>query len=180
MDVKSEQNKYRLKLGFYCSVELFYCSVEFRNLGFQEQLNLKTHLVLSSNLIPQIHSLESRRLKPMNTYTDTWLIGTKRVILGLLTISALGIVSLPARADDGVIQQSIQESVNTGDGNTSIQNSYQESRINRRSRRGSRNYEEIDTGVVQKNEQVCDQLGVENLCIQNTDQRSRIRHRRGR
>ena len=116
----------------------------------------------------------------MNTYTNPWLIGTKRVILGLLTISALGIVGLPARADEAVIQQSIQESVNTGDGNTSIQNSYQESRINRRSRRGSRNYEEIDTGVVQKNEQVCDQLGGENLCIQNTDQRSRIRHRRGR
>lgn len=104
---------------------------------------------------------------------------TKRFMIGLVTVSALGMVAIPSRADDAVIQDSIQESVNTGRGNTSIQNSYQESRINRRIRRG-RNYEEIDTGVVQTNDQFCDQLGRDNVCIQNTDQRSRIRHNRTR
>ena len=112
----------------------------------------------------------------MNTKTVT--MGTKRFILGLLAISALGVVGLPVRADDAVIQDSIQRSVNTGDWNTSIQNSYQESRINRRSWRGNRNYDDIDTGVVQRNDQYCDQLGIGNLCVQNTDQRSNIRHHR--
>ena len=116
----------------------------------------------------------------MNINTQAWNIGTKRIILSLLAISTLGFVALPARADDAVIQDSIQESINTGKGNTSIQNSYQESQIYRRNRRGGRNLEEIDTGVVQTNDQYCDQAGRNNLCVQNTDQRSRIRYRRGR
>ena len=116
----------------------------------------------------------------MNINTQPWTMATKRVVLSLLAISTLGFVALPARADEGIIQDSIQESINTGKGNTSIQNSYQESRINRRNRRGGRNMEEIDTGVVQTNDQYCDQVGRNNLCVQNTDQRSRIRYRRGR
>ena len=116
----------------------------------------------------------------MNINISAWTKGTKKIILGLLAISALGLVDLPAKADEAIIQDSIQESINTGKGNTSIQNSYQESRINRQNRRGSRNLEEIDTGVVQTNDQYCDQVGRNNLCVQNTDQRSRIRYRRDR
>ena len=108
-------------------------------------------------------------------------MGTKRLIIGLLAISALGVVSLSARAgDDAVIQNSVQETINTGDGNTSIQNSNQESRINRNSRNEYGNYDDSDTGVVQSNDQYCDQLGEDNLCVQNTDQRSSVRERRVR
>lgn len=119
-------------------------------------------------------------LTPMNINTKTGIRGTKKVILGLLAISALGLVALPSRADDAVIQESIQQSVNTGNGNTSIQNSFQESRINRRTGKGGRNNQEINTGVVQRNDQFCDQLGEDNVCLQNTDQRSRIRRQRSR
>jgi hypothetical protein len=110
--------------------------------------------------------------------TNTFTIGTKRLIVGLLAISALGVVSLPARADDAVIQDSVQETYNTGEGNTSIQNSNQESRIERRSRDEYGNYEDSSSGVVQKNAQYCDQYGADNLCAQNTDQRSNVRHER--
>ena len=113
----------------------------------------------------------------MNTQALT--TGTKRIVLGLLAISTVGMVALPVRADDAVVQTSVQESVNTGRGNRSIQNSSQESTI-RRSRRGWSNYDDVSTGVVQDNAQYCDQLGRNNLCAQNTDQRSNIRHHRGR
>ena len=115
----------------------------------------------------------------MNTQTNAWIRGTKRVILGLVAISAFGIVASPARADNAVIQESIQESINTGNGNISIQNSSQKSRINHRGRRGNRR-EQVSSGVVQKSEQYCDQLGDENLCMQNNEQRTRVRYGRGR
>ena len=114
----------------------------------------------------------------MNIQTNAWVKESQRIILGLLAISAFGVVALPARADDAVIQESIQESINTGNGNTSIQNSYQESRINRRGRKSQRN--QVDAGVVQKNDQFCDQLGDDNVCLQNSEQHSRIYYRRGR
>jgi hypothetical protein len=110
--------------------------------------------------------------------TKTFAMETKRLIIGLLAISALGIVSLPARADDAVIQDSVQDSYNEGYGNTSIQNSAQRSQINRRSRDEYGNYDDSDTGVVQNNDQICTQYGEDNLCVQNTDQDSRI-HERG-
>ncbi len=115
----------------------------------------------------------------MNIYTKAWTMGTKRVVLSLLAISNLGLVALPARADNAIIQESLQESINTGKGNTSIQNSYQESQI-RRDRRGRGNGEVIDTGVVQRNDQYCDQAGRNNLCVQNSNQHNRIRYRHGR
>ena len=114
----------------------------------------------------------------MNTKTLT--IGTKRIVIGLLAIASVGVVSLPVRADDAVIQQSVQEAINTGDGNTSVQNSSQESRIQRKSRGRYGDYDGDSTGVVQSNDQYCDQLGEDNLCVQNTDQRSNIRHQRRR
>lgn len=112
--------------------------------------------------------------------TKTFAIGTKRLIIGLFAISALGVVSLPTRADDAIIQDSAQETINTGEGNTSIQNSNQESRINRSSRDEYGNYDKSDAGVVQSNDQYCDQLGEDNLCVQNTDQRSNVREHRSR
>ncbi|AFZ43025.1 hypothetical protein PCC7418_0810 [Halothece sp. PCC 7418] len=98
---------------------------------------------------------------------------TKNFLLSLLAFSALGVVSLPAKADDAIIQDSYQETIQTGDGNVSIQESYQESHINRHK---NRHQSEVDTGVVQSNRQSCDQYGVSNLCAQTTDQRSNIRH----
>ncbi|VEP15370.1 conserved hypothetical protein [Hyella patelloides LEGE 07179] len=111
--------------------------------------------------------------------TQTFAIGTKRLIVGLLAISALGAIALPVRADEAIIQESRQESINTGEGNTSVQNSNQESRI-RNSRDGYRRYDDDSTGVVQTNDQFCDQLGEDNVCAQNTDQRTNIRQRRDR
>lgn len=109
--------------------------------------------------------------------TQTLAIGTKRIIIGLVTVATLGVISLPVRADDAVIQESVQEAINTGEGNTSVQNSYQDSRIERKSRN---RYDDNDTGVVQRNDQYCDQYGENNLCAQNTEQRSNIRHNRRR
>lgn len=106
-------------------------------------------------------------------------MNTKTLAIGLLTISALGFVSLPARGDQAVIQDSRQESVNTGVGNTSIQDTTQESNIRTRGRSGY--YDDDSTGVVQKSDQYCNQYGEDNLCVQDTDQRSNIRQeRRGR
>ncbi len=115
----------------------------------------------------------------MNTQTNAWVRGTKRVILGLVAISAFGIVASPVRADNAVIQESIQESINTGNGNTSIQNSSQRTRINRHSRRGNRR-DKFSSGVVQTSDQYCNQLGDDNLCMQNNEQRTRVRYERGR
>ena len=112
--------------------------------------------------------------------TKTFAIGTKRFVIGLCAISNLGFFALPTRADDAVIQDSTQETINTGEGNTSIQNSNQESRIDRRSRDEYGNYDSSDAGIVQTNDQYCDQLGKDNLCVQNTDQRSDVRERRSR
>ncbi|MGK7938357.1 MAG: hypothetical protein AB4206_21540 [Xenococcaceae cyanobacterium] len=112
--------------------------------------------------------------------TKTFTIGTKRIVIGLLAIATVGVVSLPVRADDAVIQDSVQEAINTGEGNTSVQNSYQDSRIERKSRNRYGDYDDNSTGVVQSNDQYCDQLGEDNLCVQNTDQRSNIRHQRHR
>ncbi|MFB6275674.1 MAG: hypothetical protein ABEI32_05940 [Halothece sp.] len=98
--------------------------------------------------------------------------GTKTVLLGLLTVSALGAVSLPAKGDNAVIQESTQESVITGEGNVSGQSSYQRSSVEERSRGHS---EEADVGVVQSNRQYCDQYGARNVCAQSSDQRSDVR-----
>jgi len=110
--------------------------------------------------------------------TQTFAIGTKRFMFGLLAISVLGIVSLPAKADEAVIQDSVQEAVQTGEGNTTILNSNQESQIKRRSRDSYFSDDEGSTGVVQNADQYCDQLGEDNLCVQNSDQRSTIRQER--
>lgn len=105
-------------------------------------------------------------------------IGTKRFFFGLLTISALGVLVLPARADEAVIQDSVQEAIQTGEGNTTILNSTQESRINRNSRGRYSRQEQGSTGVVQRTGQYCDQAGFDNLCVQNSEQRSNIRQNR--
>lgn len=105
--------------------------------------------------------------------TQTFSIATKRIMIGLVTVATLGVISLPLRADDAVIQESVQEAINTGEDNTSVQNSYQDSRIERKSRN---RYNDNDTGVVQRSDQYCDQYGANNLCAQNTEQRSNIRH----
>ena len=115
----------------------------------------------------------------MNRQNNTWFRGSKTLILGLFAISAFGIVASPARADNAVIQESIQESINTGNGNTSIQNSSQRTRINRHSRRGNRR-DKFSSGVVQTSDQYCNQLGDDNLCMQNNQQRTRVRYERGR
>ncbi|MFP3422331.1 hypothetical protein R0K19_23455, partial [Bacillus sp. SIMBA_161] len=61
----------------------------------------------------------------------TLKLGTKGILLSLLTISAIGVTSLPARGDDAVVQDSYQETLQTGEGNVSVQESRQESRVDR-------------------------------------------------
>ena len=109
----------------------------------------------------------------------------KQVVFTLLAISTIGLVASPAKADDAVIQESIQESVVTGNDNISIQNSNQRNQqfteyrnLSGYSRYGYHNYDDnSNTGIVQRSEQFCDQLGEYNTCVQDAQQ-SNISHTR--
>lgn len=111
---------------------------------------------------------------------------SKQVVFALLAISAIGLVASPAKADNAVIQESIQESVITGNDNVSVQNSNQRNKQvteyrNRTGygRYGYDNYEDnSSTGIVQRSDQFCDQLGEYNTCVQDAQQSNSSRTRR--
>ena len=113
---------------------------------------------------------------------------SKQTLFALLTISTIGLLASPAKADDALIQESVQESVVTGRDNVSIQNSNQSHRQYteyrdrgnyNRHHRGNYNTDS-NTGVVQRSDQYCDQVGEYNTCVQDAQQSSDIHNRRDR
>lgn len=102
----------------------------------------------------------------------------KNLIFALLAVSTIGLVASPAKADEALIQETIQESVTTGSDNVSVQNSRQ---LNQQSSeyRNRYGYENNgNTGIVQRSEQFCDQYGEYNTCVQNAQQRNITNTRR--
>ncbi len=107
-------------------------------------------------------------------------------VFAFLAIATLSLITSPAKADDAVIQESVQESVITGNDNVSVQNSNQRNRQVTESRThhsGYDNYQESNTGIVQRSDQFCDQLGEYNTCVQDAQQSNstytrRLRHSR--
>ena len=91
-------------------------------------------------------------------------------IFALLALSTVSLISLPAQADEALIQETFQQSVTTGNDNISVQNSSQQNRQSSiyRDRHGSGNVESV--GIVQRSEQLCDQYGEFNTCVQNAKQ----------
>ena len=95
----------------------------------------------------------------------------KKLMLGLLTITTVGVASLPGYAqttvtsDDAAITNSKQEIIITGDRNNANQSSIQENRQVRGSRKGN-------TGTVQNSEQVADIFGDDNTTNQRSVQRN--------
>lgn len=108
----------------------------------------------------------------------------KQVVLALLAISTVGIFTSPAKADDALIQESVQESVVTGNDNLSIQNSNQRNQQhteyrNSHGRHGYDNYQDdSSTGIVQRSDQYCDRLGEYNTCVQDAQQSNTSNTRR--
>ncbi|MCG8362153.1 MAG: hypothetical protein MJA27_02325 [Pseudanabaenales cyanobacterium] len=99
--------------------------------------------------------------------------------LGLLSIAALGMISLPAQADTAVVQQSTQDLYIYGEGNSGAQVSEQIN-IHRRVNSGSR---QSNTGVVHDVYQGASVIGEENNAYQGnsqiniTEETTRPRHR---
>ena len=110
----------------------------------------------------------------MNIQTFTG--NSRQVFLALLAISTIGMVASPAKADDALIQESVQESVVTGADNVSVQNSSQTNQqySEYRDRYGNYNYDRYgkqgNTGIVQRSDQYCDQVGEYNTCVQDAQQ----------
>lgn len=108
--------------------------------------------------------------------TQIFARNSKQIIFALFAISNIG-MAVPVRADDALIQDSIQESVVTGKDNVSVQNSSQTNQQYREYRARSRyghSYEQYsesgNTGIVQRSEQYCDQIGEYNTCVQDAQQ----------
>lgn len=112
----------------------------------------------------------------------------KRVLFALLAVSSIGLLTAPAKADNAVIQESIQESVVTGNDNVSVQNSNQRNQQSTQyrdrgyGRHDRQNYQDdgSSTGVVQRSDQYCDRLGEYNTCIQDAQQSNSTHIRRDR
>ncbi len=100
-----------------------------------------------------------------------------KILLGLLSFTALGLASLPARAgynnDTAIIQDAVQESIITGDDTSTYQTTIQKNRVYQRGRvRG-------DSATVQTSNQKCDVLGSGSLCDQFVEQKNvNVRGRR--
>ena len=110
---------------------------------------------------------------------------SKRIVFAFLTVSTVGILAYPAQADNAVIQESVQESVVTGQDNVSVQNSNQSNRQHteyrdRYSRSGYGKSEADSTGIVQRSDQYCDQVGEYNTCVQDASQSNHSTSRRSR
>lgn len=110
----------------------------------------------------------------------------QKVALVAVAMSTLGAIANPVRADEALIQETVQESYSTGVGNVSVQSSSQQNRQYRGTRGSRRYYEDRDNiGIVQRSQQLCDQLGDLNTCVQdsrqtNTSLRDRAYRSRGR
>ena len=99
-----------------------------------------------------------------------------KILLGLLTFTALGLASLPAGAEGatGTIQDAVQESIITGDDTRTYQTTIQENRVYQRGRvRG-------DSATVQTSKQNCDVYGSGSACDQWIEQKNvNVRGRSG-
>ncbi|GAB4552464.1 MAG: hypothetical protein Tsb0014_46290 [Pleurocapsa sp.] len=107
---------------------------------------------------------------------------TAKAILALLAVSTIGLVTSPAKADDALIQETVQRSVTTGSNNLSVQTSRQNNRqVNINGGRYGHG-KDNNTGIVQRTDQSCDQYGEFNTCVQDARQNnishSRNVHRR--
>ena len=90
----------------------------------------------------------------------------KTYTLGLLSIAALGMISLPVQADTAVVQQSTQDLYISGEDNSGVQVSEQinmHRRVNAGNRRSS-------TGVVQDVYQGATVIGEDNDAYQGNSQ----------
>jgi hypothetical protein len=103
----------------------------------------------------------------------------KKLILGLLTLTALGIASFPVHANEGdsaVVQDTRQTVYQTGNDNYGSQSTMQRNRIYQS---GSR---EGSTGDVQTSDQLIDQYGSGNMVEQRVRQENvrkyKVRHGR--
>jgi hypothetical protein len=96
----------------------------------------------------------------------------KKLILGLLTLTALGVVSLPASADDATVQDSRQTVYQNGVDNSAGQSSVQKNRASQEGRRDG------NTGQVQTSDQLTDQYGIGNTSDQRVRQEN-VRKDRG-
>ena len=95
----------------------------------------------------------------------------KLSVLGLLAVSTLSLVAVPAFADQANVQKSEQVSTQAGNNNTSRQDTTQ-SNLDSRRGRGE------NTGNAQDSYQDSLQQGNGNYSAQNTDQRNVVRHDR--
>jgi|GEM_PF-1344037 len=118
--------------------------------------------------------------------TKTFANCSKQILFAFLTVSTVGILANPAQADNAVIQESVQESVVTGQDNVSVQNSNQ---VNRQHTEYRDRYSRYDrgrdkaaesTGIVQRSDQYCDQVGEYNTCVQDASQSNHSTSRRSR
>ena len=91
-------------------------------------------------------------------------------IFALLALASVGLISLPAQADEALIQETFQQSVTTGNDNLSVQNSNQQNRQSSVYRDRHRVGTSESVGIVQRSEQLCDQYGAFNTCVQNAKQ----------
>lgn len=97
----------------------------------------------------------------------------KKLILGLLTLSAIGAATLPVYADEATIQDAQQTVYQTGNDNYAGQSAVQQ---NRSSQRG---YRDGDTGNVQTSDQLTDQYGSGNMSEQRIRQENARKSRGG-
>ena len=111
---------------------------------------------------------------------------SKQAVFTLLAISTVGLITTPAKADNALIQESVQESVVTGNDNVSVQNSHQRNQQSTEYRNYGRHHgydnyqDDSSTGIVQRSSQYCDQLGEYNTCVQDAQQSNSSHTRRER
>ena len=97
----------------------------------------------------------------------------KNLIIGLLTVAAIGVVSLPARSDEATIQRTNQNIVITGDENDSMQRCDQ-------TNSATDVNDPSSTGTVQECAQSADIMGRRNINTQegvNRNERNRVDRR---
>ena len=113
---------------------------------------------------------------------------SRQILCAAVAVSSMSLLAAPVKADDALIQESVQESVVTGSDNISVQNSQQSNQQysvyrDRRKygRHGYDNYQDqSSTGIVQRSNQYCDQIGEYNSCIQDAQQSNTSYTRRER
>jgi hypothetical protein len=115
--------------------------------------------------------------KASNLELETKVLIMKKVIFGLLTVSFLGMIVSPVKADEANVQNSSQTITQDGYGNTAVQSTEQEIRSNS-VRDDWYGGPSDSTGNVQDVVQDSFQRGVGNVSGQATQQRVEVRKER--